>query len=179
MTQSAAYPSELESHIELPNHQLLHIRALRRCDAGPVRELYQHLSARTRYLRFFSPMPSLPDSLLRLITCVDYRRQVALVAELSSEHGADVVAFGNFAANDEGTAEVALVVGDEWQRQGIGTILAAKLVDAATARGFDRFVANVLWENGTVMRKLIGHVGEVVSGSMQSGVLKLSFVRRH
>jgi len=124
-------------------------------------------------------MPALPDSLLRLITCVDHRRQVALVAELDSKDGAEVVAFGNFAANEEGAVEVALVVGDEWQRQGIGTILATKMVQAASARGFDRFVAHSLWENGTTIRKLIRHVGEIVSGSSRAGVLELSFVRRH
>ena len=179
MTPRADLANDLVDDVPLSDHRVLRIRPVRQCDFEPVRQLYRRLSPRSRYLRFFSPMRSLPESVLRLITCVDYRRQVALVAELTSELGGEVVAFANFAANDEGAAEVALVVGDEWQRQGIGTILAAKLVDAASARGFDRFVANVLWENGAVMRKLITHVGEVVSGSTRSGVLELSFVRRY
>lgn len=56
--------------------------------ARPIRQLYGNLSADTRYLRFFSPMPQLPDSVLRLITAVDYYRRVGLIAEL---HAADTV----------------------------------------------------------------------------------------
>src|SRR5262245_6343138 len=115
MAPLADTPSDLVNDIQLSDHRTLSIRPVRRCDFEPVRNLYRHLSPRSRYLRFFSPMPALPDSMLRLITCVDQRRQVALVAELDSQAGREVVAFANFAANDEGAAEVALVVGDEWQ----------------------------------------------------------------
>src|SRR5262245_16577630 len=135
MATRADIPIDLSDDILLPDHRVLSIRPVRRCDFEPVRNLYRHLSPRSRYLRFFSPMPALPESMLRLITCVDQLRQVALVAELDSQAGRAIVAFANFAATDEGAAEVALVVGDEWQRQGIGTIVAEKLVQAAAARG--------------------------------------------
>src|SRR5688572_8650770 len=53
-TEPAAYPSELDGHIVLPNRRRLRIRPLRRCEEDAVRELYDHLSPRTRFLRFFS-----------------------------------------------------------------------------------------------------------------------------
>src|SRR5258705_7918354 len=101
MTQPAEYPSELEDHIRLPNQRLLHIRPLRPCDDGPIRELYSHLSPWTRYLRFLSAMPVLPDSVLSLMMCVDYRRRLALLAELDIADGSEVVALGSFGALDE------------------------------------------------------------------------------
>ena len=58
--QTAVYPNELEDRFRLPNHRLLHIRPLRACEDGPIRELYSHLTPRTRYLRFFSAAPRLP-----------------------------------------------------------------------------------------------------------------------
>jgi RimJ/RimL family protein N-acetyltransferase len=177
MTEAATYPSELDSLVGLPNRRLLHIRALRQCEMEPVRAFYARLSARSRYLRFFSPMPVLSDSMLRLITCGDYRRRLALVGELILPNATDLVALANFGANDEGAAEVGLVVGDEWQRQGIGTALATRMMDAAEARGFDRFVAHVLWENHAVVRKLIGRLGDVVSATMDYGVARMTFVR--
>src|SRR5260221_6533084 len=123
MTQSTEYPSDLEDHIRLPNDWLLHIRPLRRSDDRLVRELYGHLSPRTRYLRFFSPVPVLPDSVLSLITAVDCRRRLALLAELEMGDGAEVVALGSFAAIDDGTAAVGMVVRDEWQRHSIRMLL--------------------------------------------------------
>ena len=59
------YPTELDECITLANDQRVRIRALRPCEDGSIREFYARLSARTRYLRFFSPMPSLPDSVRR------------------------------------------------------------------------------------------------------------------
>jgi len=177
MTQPAAYPSELEDHIRLPNHRLLHIRPLRPCDDGPIRELFSHLGPRTRYLRFLSPMPVLPDSVLSLMTCVDYVRRLALLAELDIAGRTEVVALSSFGAIDDGTAEVGLVVRDEWQRQGIGIALAARVLQAAEARGFTRFVAHAFSDN-VVIRKLLNHVGDVLSTRTHQGVSEVSFVRR-
>jgi GNAT superfamily N-acetyltransferase len=177
MTQIAAYPSELEDHLRLPNHQFLHIRPLRACDDGPIRELYSHLSPRTRYLRFFSPAPRLPDSVLKLLSHVDYRRRLAMLAELNIAERAEVAALGSFAAIDDDTAEVGLVVRDEWQRRGIGKALAMRVLLAAEARGFDRFVAHVLGGN-VAIREVLNHVGVVVSTKTKHGVSEVFFVRR-
>jgi GNAT superfamily N-acetyltransferase len=122
-------------------------------------------------------MPVLPDPILRLISCVDYCRRLALFAELDTRDGVQVVALGSFAGIDDNTAEVALVVGDEWQRRGIGIALAARLLLAAEARGFDRFVAHVLREN-VAIRRLLNHVGVVVSTKSQDGVSEVCFIRR-
>jgi len=157
----AVYPIELAGHLKLPNHRRLWVRPLRRCEGGVVRELYDHLSPRTRYLRFFSAMPALPDSVVRLLTCGDYRRRLSLVAEWETADG----------------AEVGLVVRDEWQRQGIGVALAERVLVAAEARGFDRFVAHTLWDNG-VLRKLLKHVGDIISSTTRHGVSELTFSPR-
>jgi GNAT superfamily N-acetyltransferase len=174
MTPAAVYPIELAGHLKLPNQRRVWVRPLRRCEGGVVRDLYDHLSPRTRYLRFFSPMPALPDSVVRLLTCGDYRRRLSLVAEMETPDGAEVVALGSFAAIDEHCAEVGLVVRDEWQRQGIGVALAQRVLVAAEARGFDRFVAHTLWDNG-VLRKLLKHVGDIISSTTRHGVSELTF----
>jgi acetyltransferase len=177
MSSAAVYPIELAGHLKLPNHRRVWVRPLRRCEGGVVRDLYDHLSPRTRYLRFFSQMPALPDSVIRLLTCVDYRRRLALVAELETPEGAEVVALGSFAAIDEHRAEVGLVVRDEWQRQGIGVALADRVLVAAGARGFDRFVAHTLSDNA-VLRKLLKHVGDIISSTTRHGVSELTFSPR-
>ena len=171
------YPSELEDRISLPNGEVLRIRPLRRGEDLPIRELYARLSPDTRYLRFFSPMPLLPDPVLRLLSCVDYSRQLALLAELNTADGVHAVALGSFAAIDHNTAEVGVVVADQWQRQGIGTALASRVLLAAEARGFDRFVAHVLDGNG-VIRRLLDRAAFIVSMRTRHAVSEVCFVRR-
>lgn len=170
------YPISLEETIRLPNDLALRIRPLRRCEMLPIRDLFSHLSPRSRYLRFSSPLKALPESMLRLLTCVDYRRRLGLLAEVETATGAVVVGLGNYGATDDDTAEVALMVRDDWQGLGIGTTLAARVMQAAEARGFDRFVAHVHWENMAI-RRLLKHV-DLVSTQSQGGVSEVSFVRR-
>jgi RimJ/RimL family protein N-acetyltransferase len=68
------------------------------------------------------------------------------------------------------------VVRDEWQRLGVGIALATRVQHAAEARGFDRFVAHVLSEN-LAMRKVLTHVGRIVSMKTRHGVCEVSFVQ--
>ena len=176
MASEPEYPSELDEDLTLPDERHLHIRALHRCEEAPIRELDAHLSLRTRYLRFLSPLPELPDSVVRLLACVDHRRTLALVVEDDGE-GREVVGLGSFGAVDDHNAEVALLVRDDWQRQRIGSALAERVLAAAEKRGFDRFIVYMHSDN-VAIRKLLQRVGRVVSTKASAGVLELAFVRR-
>ena len=171
------YPWELECRITLSNQRQLRIRPLRPDEDGPIRELDAHLSKRTRYLRFLSMMPAMPESLLRLLVSVDYRRRLSLIAESDAGGSREVVALGSFGALDCGTAELGLVVRDDWQHQGVGTALASRVLQAAEARGFTRFVAHVRWENVGI-RQVVKRVGRVLSTRTRLGVSEVTFVRR-
>jgi GNAT superfamily N-acetyltransferase len=169
--------STMNSNITLPNGLQVRIRALRHGELNTVRELCARLSLRTRYLRFLSPMPVLPESLLRMLADVDDPRRLTLIAELDDAAGGNVVALGNMAAVDDDHAELGLVVADAWQRQGIGVALAARLLHAAELRGYQRFVVHGLWDN-PALRPVLSHTADVVSATMRSGVSEITFVRR-
>lgn len=175
--EHAEYPSDLDESLTLPDRRRIRIRALHHCEEAPIRELFTHLSPRTRYLRFFSPLSSLPDYIVRLLACADYRRQLALVAEHVTGTATVVVGLGTFGAVDDTSAEVSLVVRDDWQGHRVGTELALRILQAAEARGFHRFIAHVAWGNDAI-RKLLRTVGEVVSSRASAGVSELAFVRR-
>jgi acetyltransferase len=156
----------------------LEFRSVRGCEKDPIREFYARLSPRTRYLRFFSPMPMLPDPVLNLVACADDQRRMTLLAQLRRGNDTEIVAVGNVGAGDDGDAELGLVVRDDFQRQGIGTALAATALRRAEARGFHRFVGYVLWENSPVMRKLLSRVADIVSATTHEGVSEMHFIRR-
>ena len=156
----------------------LEFRAVKGCEKDPIREFYARLSPRTRYLRFFSPMPVLPDSVLNLLACGDDLRRLTLLAQLRRGNDAEIVALGNVGQGDDGDAELGLVVRDDFQRQGIGTALAATVLRRAEARGIHRFVGYVLWENSPVMRKFLSRVADIVSATTHEGVSEMHFIRR-
>lgn len=171
------YPNDFAEMVLLPNRTTLWFRALRRCDESPIRELDRHLSVQSRFQRFLSPMHTLPDSLVRLLACVDYRRSFAIVAEHHADDRRDVLGLASFAAMDDEMAEVGLLVRDDWHGQHIGTALAIRILIAAERRGLHRFVAYMSSDNHAI-RRVLHRVGHVVRTSIQGSVLEIAFVRR-
>jgi acetyltransferase len=165
-----------ERAFEASNGLLLRIRPLRPGETKLIREFCARLSLRTRYRRFFSPLPFVPESLLQVLAAVDDPQRLTLIAELDAADGAGVVAVGNAVGLDDNRAEMALVVADAWQQMGIGVALAASLLAAADLRGFDRFVAHGLWDN-PALRPILRRIAHIVSTRTKYGVSEITFVR--
>src|SRR4029450_3981907 len=116
--------------------------------------LYARRSPRTRYLSFLSS--TVPDSVIRQLARVDYRQQLALVAEYETGNAREIVGLASFAALDATSVEVGLVVRDDWQRQRVGTALANRVLQAAEHRGYRRFIGHLLPDNGAIGKLLRG-----------------------
>jgi RimJ/RimL family protein N-acetyltransferase len=106
------------------------------------------LSERSVYQRFLSPKPRLTSSELRYLTEVDFVDHYALVAVLADAPDV-VVGVGRWVrdASAPDAAEIAIVIADDLQGRGVGTMLGAALADAARARGITRFTASMLPTN--------------------------------
>src|SRR5262245_21004525 len=154
----------------------LHFRSLRPGEDSVVRDLFARLSLPTRYLRFFLPLPVLSDSLLRMIGGGEDSGRIAMVAE-TDDARPQVVALGNVAPAGFDRGEVGLVVADAWQRQGVGSALAARLLQTAQDRGYRKFVVYSLIGNPAV-RPLLARVADVVSTRVHYGVSEIAFVQR-
>jgi len=129
--------------------------ALARLEAGDGDQLgrfFYSLSPETVYRRFLSPIAR-PEQLGRLhLLDLDGGRREALVAVVDGE----IVGVARY-ARDLGRpreAELAIVVADAWQRQGLGTRLLSALADAARRAGIERFSFVALPENQAVLRLL-------------------------
>ena len=175
--ETAESPERLETWVTLPNGRRVRIRPLGRAEEETVRRLYAHLSERTRYQRFLFVARDLPEPVLRLLVAVEEPRRVALVAEDAGGESTAVVALGSFASLDGESAELGLVVRDDWQRQRVGTVLARKVMDAAESRGCRRFIANMLSDN-TAIRRIVKASGEIVSTRIDGGLAEIVFMRR-
>ena len=163
----------LNERLMLPDHRRVRIRALRHCEVETVRALYEKLSARTRYLRFFTAMPALSESMERLLACGDPMQRLALVAEYDDPIlGSEVIALASFVGVDDESAEIAIVVRDDWQRHRVGTALMSRITRAAEERGFHRFIVDVLAEN-VAARKLMSRGLQVLSAKMSGGVSEM------
>mgnify|MGYP001387874268 CR=1 FL=1 len=163
---------ERSADVLLRDGTTVHLRQIRPEDAPAIVDMHARFSPRTRYLRYFSPYPRIPDRDLRRFVTVDHHDREAFVV-LSGDR---IVAVGRYErlGPDAPEAEVALVVEDAYQGRGIGSVLLEYLAEAARQEGISRFVAEVLPENGAMLR-VFGDFGYQVRRQYADGVVHLSF----
>lgn len=111
------------------------------------------LSQETIQRRFLATKPRFSPAELRYLTEVDGRDHIALVAVLADDPDALVAVARCVRLPDRpGTAEMAVVVGDPVQGQGLGRRLGRQLADEARRVGVRRFAATMLGENVPAQR---------------------------
>ncbi|GAA4542770.1 GNAT family N-acetyltransferase [Pseudonocardia xishanensis] len=172
------YPRQWEADIVASDGRIVHLRPIVPSDADALLAFHQQLSDRTRYLRYFGPYPRIPPRDLERFVTVDHHKRVAFVALLGDE----IIAVGRYEGLDDPkrpeapvtSAEVAFVVRDDHQGRGLGSILLEHLAAAARERGLDRFEAEVLVENHTMVR-VFREAGYQVRRAFAEGVLHLEF----
>jgi RimJ/RimL family protein N-acetyltransferase len=125
------------------------IRPIRADDKRMLSEALLRLSDDSVQRRFLSPKRSFSRTELRYLTEVDGRDHVALVAEYPAEPVRRLIAVARFVrlSDDPEAAEVAITVADNWQRRGLGSLLAARLAEEARRLGIRRFTATMAADN--------------------------------
>jgi len=152
----ARYPAELECDVTMSDGRRLRMRPIMPSDGPGLRAFHAELSTWSVYLRYFGAHPTLSDRDVDHFTHVDYRDRLALVVE----DGDRLVAVGRYdrlgdkegGGGDPAEAEVAFVVSDAYQHNGIGTCLLERLAEAARRVGITAFVADTLAENRAMIK---------------------------
>ena len=163
---------EKSADVLLSDGSAVHMRQIRPEDAAALVEFHAGMSDRTRYLRYFSPYPRIPERDLERFVNVDHHDREAFVIVA----GPRIMAVGRYErlGPDSPDAEVAFVVEDAHQGRGIGSVLLEHLAEAARENGIARFVAEVLPQNGGMLR-VFSDFGYQVQREYADGVVHLSF----
>jgi RimJ/RimL family protein N-acetyltransferase len=164
----------------LPDRAPVLVRPIRADDKRLLSEALRHLSPESTQRRFLAPKQSFTRAELRYLTEVDGSDHLALVAESPAEPVRRLIAVARFVrlSDDPEAAEVAIVVGDHWQRRGLGSLIAAQLAREARRRGIRRFTATMAADNvpaHRLMEKLTHHLEQHhVGGGVDELVLDLA-----
>jgi acyl-CoA synthetase (NDP forming)/GNAT superfamily N-acetyltransferase len=129
----------------LMDGRIVHVRPVSEADKDALSALYGRTSPRTRYLRFFSAGISIDREVRRLMPGDDH---VALLAE----HDGLVVGVASYEVLGGDRAELAILVDDAWQGDGIGSLLLEHLTAVARRDGIQELVGDVLATNVTMLR---------------------------
>lgn len=134
------------------------IRALRPDDRTEMLAAIGRTSMQSLQRRFFVPKKGFSEREMTFFLDIDFESHVAIVAEIAEDGRAVIAGGGRYIVVQPGQAEIAFVVVDAYQGQGIGTILMRHLAVLARDAGLRELVAEVLPEN-TAMLKLFKRFG--------------------
>ena len=159
-----------DSDALISDGRIIHLRDIGPGDRDELIALHKRASDRSIYLRYFSGNRSAADRYIaRLATPNDAEHHAIGAFALDQLIGMSV-----FERIDAERAEFALLVADEWQHAGVGTVLLEHLIAEARAAGISRFTGEVLGSNVamlTVMRDL----GIPAERTMESGDVHVEF----
>ncbi len=134
------------------------IRPIGSDDRERLASAFERLSPESRYRRFFAPLQRLSDQDLVYLTGVDHSDHEALVA--TTPEDGEIIGVARYVRTDDPAgAEVAVVVGDPWQKHGVASTLLDRLVVRARDEGIDHFVALVMSDNEDAL-ELFRHLAE-------------------
>jgi len=155
----AVYPAQYE-HVRVFKGTEVFFRPVRITDERAVQNLFYSMSSDDRFHRFLIQVSSLHHSRAqRMVTC-DYSDSMALVAEVGSVCGGELVAIAHICRDEDEedgmsrVCEFAVMVHPDWQNTGLGTYLLGAMIEMAVCMGFTKFRANVCEDNVRMLRML-------------------------
>jgi GNAT superfamily N-acetyltransferase len=174
--EKGEYPEDLEVCRTTKAGQKLLLRPVKISDETLLKDFFYSLSDETMYQRFFSVRKDIPHEVLQKFIAVDYTERMIILAILERDGKQLVCGLGQHSQNrDMHTAEIALVVRDECQNQGVGAELLTYLTYLAKKQGFLGFTAEVLVGNEPVFR-LFNKMGFAVDKRNESGIFEMKIM---
>jgi acetyltransferase len=169
------YPAQYAVPWTMKDGTAVTLRPIRPEDEPLMVKFHAALSERSVFLRYFQwskLSQRVAHDRLRRICFIDYDRDMALVADHTSpetgEH--EILAVGRLSKLHGGsTAEMALLVRDQYQRLGLGVELLRRLIQVARDEHLDSMQAYLLRDN-VEMRGLVEKLGFHLEPADETGV---------
>jgi len=170
------YPTQYVRPGKLKNGDDVVYRPIRPEDEPLLIRLHQALSERTVYLRYFQPLKlsqRTAHERLTRICFIDYDREMALAVEHKKADGtAQIIGIGRMSKlRGRNEAEMAVLVDDRYQHQGMGTELYRRLIEIAQEEHLARIVSTILAENRE-MQAICRKLGFEMKADLADGTIQ-------
>ena len=170
------YPESLEVYRTTKAGQRILLRPVKMSDEPLLKDLFYSLSDESKYLRFASARKDMPHELLQDFVVVDYTEEMVILAVIYENEKESVIGLGQYSIiEDTHTAEVALLVRDEYQGKGVGSALMSYLTYLAKKQGLLGFSAEILEYNKAAVA-ILEKSGFELKKKAEGGVYELKLI---
>ncbi len=171
------YPEALETYRTTKMGFEILLRPVKISDEPILKDFFYALSDDSIYRRFISTRTDMPHDRLQQFVAIDYTKEMIILAVSEKGDKEIILGMAQYLINKtENTAEVAFVVRDDYQNNGIGTELLSYITYIAKKNGLHGFTAALLMENKHMLH-LFEKAGFSIEKSAGGGIyeLKMSF----
>jgi len=174
--EKGEYPSNLETYRTTKTGLKLFIRPVKISDEHLLKDFFYSLTDNTIYSRFVNMRREMHHEDLQKYCVVDYTKELVLLA-LAGEHAREeLLGIAQYYINEKThMAEVAFVVRDDMQNQGIGLELLSYITYLARRKGLLGFTAQVLVSNKPMLH-LFEKKGFVIEKRRESDIYELKMI---
>jgi len=170
------YPTQYVHAGTMKNGEEVLYRPIRPEDEPLLIKLHQALSERTVYLRYFQPLKlsqRTAHERLTRICFIDYDREMALVAaHKTAEGNPEIIAIGRLSRTRGGDdGEMAVLVDDRFQHQGLGTELYRRLIEVAREERLTKVASTIMSENRDMLA-ICRKLGFEMKADLEDGTIQ-------
>lgn len=151
-------PANYSAVEHLRDGRPIEIRALRPVDEADMLAAIDRIGKESLQRRFFVTKRGFSEREKAFFMNIDFVNHVALVAQIDEDDRPVIIGGARYVVVKPGQAEVAFMVVDACQGQGVGGLLTRHLAGLARAAGLKELIAEVLPEN-TAMLKVLNKFG--------------------
>jgi acyl CoA:acetate/3-ketoacid CoA transferase beta subunit/GNAT superfamily N-acetyltransferase len=142
------YPLEFQEEFTLKSGQKVRVRPILSSDEDKLRYFFYSLSESSRFSRYFSAIRSLPHRLAQKEANINFICDWGIAAFLGPISSEKIIGTGHyFQLLESTTAEISLLVHEEFRNQGLARFFLHCLTKAASPRGINKFVTELMGAN--------------------------------
>ena len=168
------YPADIETRHIFKDDINVRFRAIKPSDEDQMRRLFYRFSDKAIYYRYFSPIKTMPHEKMQEYVNVDYRDVLSIVALVGEPGQQTIIGEARFAKHQSKPfVDIAFIVDEAYQGQGIATYLYQMLARLAKDRGAQGMTADVLASN-RAMIKVFEKGPFPVQAKVEQGVYELT-----
>lgn len=154
MKDQNPYPIKYIQPVLLKDESLVQLRPIHSIDGAQAESFKNKLSAQSIYDRFLGYIPKISPKLVERLTDIDYGKEMAIVAEISSENKKEIIAVARIASEEKEESEFAIIIADDWQGKGLGKIMTDYMLMIAKDMKFEKIYAYVFSHNLNMLELL-------------------------
>ena len=165
------YPEDLVYHTKLKDSTDLILRPIKPEDEPYWLKLLGSCSRESIYQRFRYFFFWDSHEIATRYCFIDYDRELAIVAEVQTEEGKELVGIGRLVADpDHETVEYAVLVQDAWQNKGLGSLLTDYCLEIAKRWNLSKIVAQTTTDNQRMLN-VFGKRGFELNPDLKSSIV--------